>query len=202
MPQAKQERIGLFPLSLVVLPKEQTRLHIFEPRYKQLVNDCFARGLDFGIPAVIEQSPRKLGTRVKLVDIERFYPDGKMDILVEGVSVFKLNSFSNQLENKLYSGGEIISLEREDRYQKTPELIHLFNEYSWRTGTLSEDQSYDLNFGIFEMAASLQLNNEEKYNLIATNSRQTQQAILLNHLRLTRALYQQEDDLNHQFYLN
>lgn len=47
--------IPIFPLGVVVYPDEQLNLHIFEPRYKQLIRDCIAENKPFGIPAVIEK---------------------------------------------------------------------------------------------------------------------------------------------------
>jgi Lon protease-like protein len=65
--------IPIFPLALVVFPGEALNLHIFEPRYKELVNECHAGGKPFGIPAVIENKVSELGT---LVEIEYTRPGG------------------------------------------------------------------------------------------------------------------------------
>lgn len=202
MKQLRTETLGLFPLSMVVLPYEQTRLHIFESRYKQLINDCFANNKDFGIPAVVNGQPMQFGTRVKLVDIEKFYPDGKMDIKVEGVSIFRLKSFAYQLENKLYAGGEIEALELNDRYPKRQQLLDLFYDYCMRTFTENPDYTFDRNMSIFEIANSMVLDTEEKYGLIKTSNPDVQQNILLNNLRVVLALIKQEEDLNYKFFLN
>ena len=77
--------IPIFPLGIVVFPEEVLNLHIFEPRYKQLVNDCYAEAKSFGIPTVLENGVNELGTLVEIVEIVEVYEDGKMDIRTKGI---------------------------------------------------------------------------------------------------------------------
>lgn len=185
------------------MPQEQKYLHIYEPRYKQLINDCFAQNKDFGIPAVVEGMAMNLGTRVKIVDIEKFYPDGKMDIRVEGVSIFKLNSLNQKLENKLYTSGEIETIQFDDQYAKSTELLQLFKKFTEIQFNIKPIYEFDKNIGIFELANSLQLSNIEKFSLIKnTKNPHIQQNILINYLRLFLAVSKQEELLNYNFMLN
>jgi len=96
--------IPIFPLGIVVFPGEQLNLHIFEPRYKQLITDCFKEGKPFGIPTVIEQQNIELGTLVKITEIATTYDDGKMDIRVIGTAVFSILEVIKEVPNKLYNG--------------------------------------------------------------------------------------------------
>lgn len=194
--------IGMFPLSTVVLPGEQTMLHIFEPRYKQLINDCFASNSDFGIPFYFRNKTQLYGTRVKLVDIDRFYKDGKMDIRIEGVSVFRIDEYHPMFEEKLYPGGSIKEVKREFELPKKQELIDLFKTYTTRV--LKEDDGlyFDKNISIFNLANTLNLSQEEKFKLIKTNSHEQQQNVIINHLRFVMTLFQQEESLEHRFFLN
>lgn len=202
MRQAKQEYIGLFPLGLVVFPGEQTRLHIFEPRYKQLVNDCFANSLDFGIPILLDNEQTGYGSRVKLLDIERFYPDGKMDILVEGTGVFEITSFEENVPGKLYAGGDIRSMETKNRYPKSEELIRLFTNYEIAEGTIPENYTFTSDLGVFQIAEALSLPNADKLKLLVSKDKHQQQRILINRLRLALAVAEQEDLLDQRFFLN
>ena len=61
--------IPIFPLSIVVFPGEEVNLHIFEPRYKQLIKECFSDVKPFGIPSIINNQTGELGTLVKVVEI-------------------------------------------------------------------------------------------------------------------------------------
>ncbi|MBS1509650.1 MAG: LON peptidase substrate-binding domain-containing protein [Bacteroidetes bacterium] len=96
--------IPIFPLGIVVYPGEQLNLHIFEPRYKQLIKECFDTGKPFGIPPVIDNKRYDTGTLVKITEITTVYDDGKMDIKTEGLQVFNILEAIKELPNKLYSG--------------------------------------------------------------------------------------------------
>ena len=96
--------IPIFPLGVVVFPEEVLNLHIFEPRYKQLVNDCYAEAKPFGIPTVLENGVNELGTLVEITEVVEVYADGKMDIRIKGVQVFKMLELVKSIPDKLYSG--------------------------------------------------------------------------------------------------
>jgi hypothetical protein len=96
--------IPVFPLSIVVYPDEILHLKIFEPRYKQLINDCFAEKKPFGIPVVANNTITDFGTLVEIQEIVKVYEDGKMDIITKGLAVFKILEIIQEVPNKLYSG--------------------------------------------------------------------------------------------------
>ena len=74
--------IPIFPLALVVYPGEKLNLHIFEPRYRQLISDCVENKKPFGIPAVLKNNLAEMGTLVQVTEISKMYEDGKMDIKI------------------------------------------------------------------------------------------------------------------------
>jgi len=96
--------IPVFPLGLVVYPGEHLNLHIFEPRYKQLIKECHDSGKSFGIPTVIDNKLQDHGTSVKVLEISKLYPDGEMDIRTEGQEVFRILEVIRNIPDKLYSG--------------------------------------------------------------------------------------------------
>jgi len=96
--------IPIFPLAIVVYPGEQLNLHIFEPRYKQLITESFETKKPFGIPAVVDDKINEMGTLVQVKEISQVYDDGKMDIKTEGLQVFRMLEIINELPDKLYSG--------------------------------------------------------------------------------------------------
>ena len=100
--------IPIFPLSIVVYPGEELNLHIFEPRYKQLINDCHSNNKPFGIPTVMDNTVGEFGTLVHVTAIKAVYEDGKMDISTKGSAVFSLLEQVPELPEKLY-GGAIVS---------------------------------------------------------------------------------------------
>lgn len=94
----------IFPLELVVYPGNELNLHIFEPRYKQLINDCADTKQPFGIPSVVNRAIGNLGTLVELVEIINVEPTGEMDIRTKGLKVFRIEKLAKLYPGKLYGG--------------------------------------------------------------------------------------------------
>ncbi|HSN09667.1 MAG TPA: LON peptidase substrate-binding domain-containing protein, partial [Hanamia sp.] len=69
--------IPIFPLSIVVYPHETLNLHIFEPKYKQLVKDCYDQKKMFGIPVVINDKMQEMGTLLEITEISKEYENGE-----------------------------------------------------------------------------------------------------------------------------
>ncbi|MBS1496168.1 MAG: LON peptidase substrate-binding domain-containing protein [Bacteroidetes bacterium] len=100
--------IPIFPLEIVVYPGEQLNLHIFEPRYKQLIEDCVAAKKFFGIPTVLDNTLKEMGTLMQIKEVSKRYDDGKMDIKTEGIQPFKILETIKELPEKFY-GGAIVT---------------------------------------------------------------------------------------------
>ena len=96
--------VPIFPLGIVVYPGEQVNLHIYEPRYKQLINECFQEKKLFGIPAIIKDRLQDFGTVVRITEISKVTDDGEMDIKTEGDKVFRILEVIKEIPDKLYSG--------------------------------------------------------------------------------------------------
>jgi Lon protease-like protein len=85
------ERLGLFPLGLVLMPSERIPLHIFEPRYRQLIGECLERDDEFGIVLTRPDGDiHRIGTRTAVIDVLERMPDGRLNILVEGRERFSV----------------------------------------------------------------------------------------------------------------
>ncbi len=87
------EILPLFPLNVVLFPQSQLHLHIFEERYKTLINECVKFDSVFGIILVHEQQVRTIGCTAVVNAIVKRYDNGKMDIVVEGRRRFQLHNF-------------------------------------------------------------------------------------------------------------
>ena len=86
--------IPIFPLNLVVFPDSKYPLHIFEERYKILLQKCLTDNSGFGIVASIDKRISDVGVYVKVTQILKTYLNGELDIVVQGVERFLINSTS------------------------------------------------------------------------------------------------------------
>ncbi len=107
--------LPLFPLKRIVFPKEILKLHIFEQRYRQLINECLEEKITFGIPAVLKQELSMVFTEMKLESLDKKHGDGRMDITTVGIQRARLINFDRKAPEKLYPGGVIERLEDNDQ---------------------------------------------------------------------------------------
>jgi Lon protease-like protein len=82
--------LGLFPLSIVLLPSEHVPLHIFEPRYRELIGECIAEETEFGLLYEEGDVRSEIGTRAAVVSVIEHFPDGRLNIIVEGRDRFRI----------------------------------------------------------------------------------------------------------------
>jgi ATP-dependent Lon protease len=102
--------IPLFPLNVVLMPGAPLPLHIFEERYKQMVNECLDSETEFGMILADESGTRRVGCTARIVKLVQRYEDGRLVILVEGSRRFELK---NIFTGKPYYVGEVEYLEDE-----------------------------------------------------------------------------------------
>ena len=88
--QENYQEIALFPINLSVLPYEKVNLHIFEDRYKKLINHSLDENKNFGIVYTKNKVMSKIGTVVKINEIYKKYDDGRFDLSVKGLERFKI----------------------------------------------------------------------------------------------------------------
>jgi Lon protease-like protein len=88
------EEIGLFPLGIVLLPSERVPLHIFEPRYKELIGECLDDEGEFGLLYADEDGVREIGTRATVTDVLERFDDGRLNVVVEGGDRFRVTQLT------------------------------------------------------------------------------------------------------------
>jgi Lon protease-like protein len=96
--------IPIFPLDIIVYPNEPLNLHIFEPRYKQLIKECITTPKTFGIPVVLDKKVQEYGTVIEILELVKEYPGGEMDIRAKGTHIFRVLEIIREIPDKLYSG--------------------------------------------------------------------------------------------------
>jgi Lon protease-like protein len=98
--------LPLFPLNLVAFPYQNLNLHVFEPRYKELISDCIENNSTFAIPSYV-QNKVEYGTEMEIREVSKKYDDGKYDIKTRGKRVVKVLDMENPYKNKKYAIGAI-----------------------------------------------------------------------------------------------
>ena len=197
----KIKNIAFFPLNICLLPGEDLPLKIFEPKYKQLINDCESEQFTFGIPYVNKNKIQDYGSEVKLNQVVAKNSHGEMVIVVEGVSIFKSLSFEDSFNGKLYSGGSIQILDTESKI-KDNDLIKKIIHYSEKLDSsfLPEFKENDLK--ILEVVKALNLSLDDKFRFISMNSAQEKENLIRFHLDCLFKLKEQENLLNKDYSLN
>ncbi|MFX0558145.1 LON peptidase substrate-binding domain-containing protein [Maribacter sp. CXY002] len=175
-------KLPLFPLKSIFFPGETVPLHIFEPRYKQLIHDCRKEAITFGIPVYIKNTIA-YGTEVQLVEVVTTYDSGAMDIMCVARQVFKVKTFNNQIGDKLYAGGIVEFLEYDyisNEGQKEKVLTKIQELYSMM------DIPFALikpkNFNSFKLAHKIGLSFEQEYELLQIPKEKDRLVFLEKHL--------------------
>jgi Lon protease-like protein len=88
--------LPLFPLDLVLFPGTALPLHIFEPRYKEMISECLDRKKSFGIVRAKEEGVAEIGCTAEIITVAKKYPDGRMDIVTEGRERFEVMQVSQE----------------------------------------------------------------------------------------------------------
>ncbi|MEA5458330.1 LON peptidase substrate-binding domain-containing protein [Arcicella sp. LKC2W] len=198
-----QKFLPLFPLNLVPFPLEDLNLHIFEPRYRQLINESLDNGTTFGIPVFLDGKLPGFGTEVKIIKLSKKYDDGRMDVKTQGIRTFRMIDFQNPVEMKLYAGG-IVELLPE------PEISPLVMAgLSQRVETLyqllGEEHSFDTNKPqpySYQIAHKIGLSLEEEYNLLKMPSEEERQGFLIQHLERVISVLQEVERTKERIKLN
>ena len=105
------DEIGLFPLGIVLLPTEQVPLHIFEPRYRELIGETLAGGQPFGIVYGDDDGLREVGTLAAVVEVVDRFEDGRLNVIVEGTSRFRLLELT---EGRSFATGRVEDVADQD----------------------------------------------------------------------------------------
>lgn len=85
------ERLPLFLLPLSALPGEEVPLHVFEPRYRALVQHCLDTGSEFGVLLVDDDGAREIGCAVRIDRVVHRHDDGRLEIVTRGTRRFQLD---------------------------------------------------------------------------------------------------------------
>ncbi|MEM9888002.1 MAG: LON peptidase substrate-binding domain-containing protein [Bacteroidota bacterium] len=195
--------LALFPLQLVAFPTENLNLHIFEPRYRQLMKECEEEDKTFGIPAFIGGSVQEYGTELELVEIVKRYPDGKLDVKTRGIGIFRIDEFYSRVPNKLYAGAKVKKM----KYDNKSDIL-LSTKIVERIATLFELMKINktipnaADFFTFGMGHHVGFSIEQEYELLSIQSEQDRQEFMLAHLDKLIPVVREMEELRKRVQMN
>ena len=175
-------KLPLFPLQSVFFPGEKVPLHIFEERYKQLINDCRANAITFGIPVYIHDSIA-YGTEVQLVEVVNTYESGAMDVICVARQVFKVLTFDNEMEGKQYAGGVVQFLDnindgvKEEKVKVLTKIEELYNIMDVPFSPIPVEK-----FNSYVLAHKMGLSYEQEFQLLQMEKESERLSFIKSHL--------------------
>ncbi|MEX0273201.1 MAG: LON peptidase substrate-binding domain-containing protein [Flavobacteriaceae bacterium] len=194
--------LPFFPLKTVFFPGETVPLHIFEERYKQLINDCRTEAATFGIPVYINETIA-YGTEVQLVEVVTTYENGEMDVRCVARQVFRIKTFRPQLDGKLYAGGEVEFLDTVNDGTdalKAEVLDDIKELYECMDVTYSP---IPLNqFNSYVLAHKMGFSFAQEYQLLQLARESDRLLFIQNHLRTVIGVLQEVDKTKKTIALN
>ncbi len=189
--------IPMFPLALLPLPGELVPLHIFEPRYRQLLQDAEINDIQFGIYFSHETNEQKIGALVKLESVIKRYPGGEADIIVKCEDIFNLNLLLRTFRSKQYPGGDVRFWHIEQNIFPGHDLYDLFLAYL-KLRNISRHLTV---FNLYQIANELSLDLSDRYKFL-TSTEDKRELFILNRIKFQMHILQQEEKSKDNYYLN
>ena len=196
--------IPLFPLALVVYPGENLNLHIFEPRYRQLIGECRETGKPFGIPSVIGNKVQETGTLMELTEVVKLYEDGRMDIRTRGLHIFRILENIRQVPDKEYSGAIVEYPENDLRIQTDP-LQKVLASIEQLHRALGVEKTFTAGPGglcSYDLAHHAGLSIEQEYELLNLMQEMQRLEYLRRHLQRVMPVVTEMEALKEKVRMN
>lgn len=204
MNQKQRFILPMFPLGIVTFPGENLNLHIFEPRYKQLMTECEATGRPFGIPAFIEKKLMPIGTEMELVAIEKIYDNGEMDVKTRGVGLFQINDFFPKYNDRLYAAADVqrIDFDTESNLMVNQKLYEFVYELFDVLNITKPLPKLDEHFNTYMIGHQVGFNVEQEYEFLQITLEGDRQLFMMNHLERLIPLVREMHRLQERAKLN
>lgn len=197
-----EEFLPFFPLKLVVFPDEKLNLHVFEPRYKQLIKECVAEGKSFGIP-VFDTGIMEFGSEMIVEKVVKTYTNGEMDIVTRCTRVFELITFQEMVQGKLYAGGKVTFIKNNKdgeakQWSRLKELATqlveiLRMDHKLNVADLTEE---------YELVHKLGLSLGQEYDMLQMENQSQRYEFLIRHMELAIPFVKEMERAKERIQLN
>jgi Lon protease-like protein len=174
--------IPLFPLDVVLFPGTPLPLHIFEPRYKEMIAECLAQNRLFGVIRAVEQVLAEVGCTAEIVTVVKEYPDGRLDLVTEGRRRFELLGVNQE---RAFLQAEVQMIEDEPggpSQEDTDRAVQLHAELLAIAGAQQDLSSVAPSSLSFYLAGSLPLDLDFKQKLLSLRSEAERLSLLIAYL--------------------
>jgi Lon protease-like protein len=175
--------LGLFPLPIVLVPTERIPLHIFEPRYRELIEECVEQGEPFGLVlSTGDGAVHEIGTNATVAQVLEVLDDGRMNIVVEGGERFRLLELTS---GRAFATGlvePVADVDEPADPEDTERALEVFRELAEAADSdvdIPDASSPQLDF---ELAARVDFSVESKQELLATTSPRERMQKLIGYL--------------------
>ena len=185
-------------------PGEKLHLHIFEPRYKQLIKECKELNKPFGIPAVINNRLQEIGTLVEIVDIVQVYENGEIDIKTQGLKVFRILEVIKSVPDKLYSGA-IVNYpvnHEQGSAEVMKRVVNSIKELHKLLNVKKDFNKEDEKLNTYDLAHHVGFSLQEEYEFLNLLHERQRQEYLKRHLTKTIPMVAQMESLKEKVKLN
>ncbi len=162
--------LPLFPLDVVLLPGTPLPLHIFEPRYKEMIGECLANNAPFGVVRALEEGVAEIGCTAEIVTVTKEYPDGRMDLVAEGRKRFEVLALN---QDRSFLQAEVLLVPDEPAVSSADDkarAIQVHLEILSLAGAVQDLSAADQNALSFYLAGSLPLDLDFKQKLLGMRS--------------------------------
>lgn len=196
--------IPIFPLGLVVYPGEPLNLHIFEPRYKQLISECFEQKKPFGIPAVVDNHMQDYGTLVEITELTKAYDNGEMDIKTRGIQVFRILEVIKSVPEKLYSGAIVNYPDNSDQgnIDLMRKVMVGIRELHRLLNVNKDFPKSDEELRTYDVAHHIGLSLKEEYEILNLTDELHRQEYLKRHLAKVIPMVAEMENLKEKIRMN
>ena len=196
--------IPIFPLAIVVYPGEDLNLHIFEPKYKQLINECHEQQKPFGIPVVIGSKMNELGSLVEITEISKIYENGEMDIKTKGKSIIRVLEVIKDVPGKLYNGAIVSYLENDEHGKRIlmDKVIVAIKELHRLLNVTKPFPKNEEDLWSYDVAHHAGLTLEGEYELLSIMNELQRQEYLKRHLAKVLPVVAEMEFLKEKIKLN
>jgi uncharacterized protein len=176
--------IPIFPLQIIAYPGEQVNLHIFEPRYKQLIEECLTKHIPFGMPVVIDKKLQETGAVLEVMALVKQYDNGGMDISCIATQKFRILELITTIPDKLYSGAIAahISDSTAPHQSKLTEVLQKLRALHQQLGIQKNYKKPDDQLLSYDIAHHAGLSLQQEYELLCLNQETHRLQYLLKHL--------------------